>query len=102
MIALLLAAQVAAAALPPRIEVYRAGPGPVATETPNIAQMANGCTDIRRRVAQRQALAFRKLGELPPARAEYAVMRMVEGCPVPAPVGYHPDYLLPGAADPKR
>lgn len=31
----------------------------------------------------------RKLGELPPAKAEYAVMRKVDGCMVPAPVGYH-------------
>jgi len=23
----------------------------------------------------------------------------VDGCGVPTPVGYHPDYLLPGAAD---
>ena len=29
----------------------------------------------------------------------YAVLRQVEGCPVPAPAGYRQDYLLPGAAD---
>ena len=30
---------------------------------------------------------------------QYAVLRQVEGCPVPAPAGYRQDYLLPGAAD---
>jgi hypothetical protein len=32
----------------------------------------------------------RKLGELPDAKHEYAVLRMVDGCMVPAPIGYHP------------
>jgi hypothetical protein len=32
----------------------------------------------------------RKLGELPRAKVEYAVMRRVDGCMVPAPVGFHP------------
>jgi hypothetical protein len=31
--------------------------------------------------------------------AIYAVNRTVDGCGVPTPIGYHPDYLLPGAAD---
>jgi hypothetical protein len=30
----------------------------------------------------------RKLGELPPAKAEYAVMRLVDGCMVAAPARY--------------
>ena len=30
----------------------------------------------------------RKLGELPRARSEYAVMRLVGGCMVPAPAAY--------------
>jgi len=30
----------------------------------------------------------RKLGDLPRARAEYAVMRRVNGCMVPAPANY--------------
>ena len=29
----------------------------------------------------------------------YAVDRTVGGCAVPAPMGYRPDYLLPGKAD---
>jgi hypothetical protein len=32
----------------------------------------------------------RKLGDLPDARHEYAVLRLVDGCMVPAPIGYHP------------
>jgi hypothetical protein len=32
----------------------------------------------------------RKLGELPDASHEYAVLRLVGGCMVPAPIGYHP------------
>ena len=31
----------------------------------------------------------RKLGDLPPARAEYTVMRKVDGCMVPAPVRFN-------------
>lgn len=31
--------------------------------------------------------------------AQYAVMREVDGCPVPAPVGYRQDYLAPSKAD---
>ena len=32
----------------------------------------------------------RKLGELPPSKGEYAVLRLVDGCMVAAPIGYHP------------
>jgi hypothetical protein len=35
-----------------------------------------------------RAARARKLGDLPPARAEYAVMRKVDGCMVAAPAGY--------------
>lgn len=31
--------------------------------------------------------------------AQYAVTRQIDGCAVPAPAGYHPDYLLPGRWD---
>lgn len=34
------------------------------------------------------AARARKLGELPRAKAEFAVMRLVGGCMVPAPAGY--------------
>lgn len=30
----------------------------------------------------------RKLGELPKAKAEFAVMRLVDGCMVPVPAGF--------------
>ena len=36
------------------------------------------------------AARSRKLGELPPARAEYTVMRMVGGCMVSAPARFQP------------
>ncbi|WP_334160893.1 hypothetical protein [Phenylobacterium sp.] len=69
------------------------------------------CDALRRHVLERAAprgvgaprydgRTPRRLGELPPAAAEYAVQRKVDGCPLPAPVGYRQDYLLPGAADP--
>ena len=32
----------------------------------------------------------RKLGDLPEAKHEYAVLRTVGGCMAPAPIGYHP------------
>lgn len=78
-----------------------AGPAPSATETPNLYQgPAPGCRDIYRHVAERQKRqGAQLLGELPPAAAIYAVDRRVAGCPVPTPVGYRQDYLLPGAAD---
>ncbi|CAN7178155.1 hypothetical protein LJR219_000334 [Phenylobacterium sp. LjRoot219] len=34
------------------------------------------------------AARARKLGDLPRAKAEYAVMRLVDGCMVPAPARY--------------
>lgn len=75
---------------------------PAATETPNLYQGPSpGCRDIYRQVAERQARqGLRRLGELPPAAATYAVQRSVAGCPAPTPVGYRQDYLLPGKADP--
>lgn len=79
-------------------------PTPAATETPNLYRQPEGCGPVVRRVKERQREAFRQLGRLPRAHAEYAVARSVDGCMVPAPMGYHPDYLLPGKADapPKR
>jgi hypothetical protein len=75
------------------------GPAPAATETPNLYRELEGCGPVVRRVKERQREAFRQLGRLPRAHAEYAVARSVDDCVVPAPVGYHPDYLLPGKAD---
>ena len=42
------------------------------------------------------------LGNLPPARAEYTVMRMVEGCAVPAPVGYRQPPVRPAGEPSNR
>lgn len=77
------------------------GAAPSATETPNLYQgPPPGCRDIYRQVVERQKRqGVQRLGELPPAAAIYAVDRRVAGCPVPTPVGYRQDYLLPGAAD---
>lgn len=75
---------------------------PAAQETPNIYRGAPpGCRDIFRQVQERQRRqGAQRLGELPRAAAIYAVDRQVNGCPVPTPVGYRQDYLLPGKADP--
>lgn len=75
------------------------GAAPAATETLNVYRLPSHCADIQRRVAERQKEPFRQLGRLPPARAMYAVMRKIDGCPIAAPMGYRQDYLLPGAAD---
>ena len=72
---------------------------PVVGETANIYRAPPGCADIQRQVVERQREELRKLGRLPRASAIYAVERSVGGCPVPTPMGYHPGYLLPGAAD---
>lgn len=74
-------------------------PPPMAERTPNLYRAPGPeCAEVARRVRQDQRLSFQQLGKLPPGHAEYAVLRQVEGCPVPAPVGYHPP-ALPGAAD---
>jgi hypothetical protein len=73
-------------------------PAPAANETLNLYRPATGCGDIQRRVSGHQQETFRKLGRLPMAGKEYAVLRQMDGCPVPAPMGYHPP-AKPGAAD---
>ncbi len=72
---------------------------PRAERTPNLYRPPGpGCRDIERRVVEDQQEQLSKLGRLPRAYAEYAVLRQMQGCPVPSPVGYHPP-ALPGAAD---
>jgi hypothetical protein len=78
--------------------VVAGGPLPPTERTPSLYRGPDGCGEIQRRVATHQRETLRKLGRLPNAIAEYAVLRQVEGCPVPAPVGYHPP-AAPGAAD---
>jgi hypothetical protein len=77
-----------------------ADPVPPHTErTPNLYRPPSpGCRDVERRVVEDQQEQLSKLGRLPRAYAEYAVLRQMQGCPVPSPVGYHPP-ALPGAAD---
>jgi hypothetical protein len=96
MIAALTLATVLTGATPaPAVE-----PIPPRTErTPNLYRPPGpDCRDIERRVVEDQQEQLRKLGRLPRAYAEYAVLRQMQGCPVAAPVGYHPP-ALPGAAD---
>ena len=73
-------------------------PPPSVERTPNIYRPVPGCADIERKVSEDQRETLKKLGRLPNGIAQYAVARSVDGCPVPAPVGYHPR-ALPGAAD---
>ncbi len=75
-------------------------PVPPIARTPNIYKEPGGCQDIHREVVERQREELKKLGRLPNGARQYAVERSVGGCGVPTPVGYHPGYLLPGAADP--
>jgi hypothetical protein len=67
--------------------------------TPNLYRPPSNCGDIHRQVVERQKEELKKLGRLPNGVAQYAVARTVGGCGVAAPIGYHPGYLLPGAAD---
>ena len=96
---MIFAAIVAAAVLqgaPPAGFIH---PVPPIARTPNIYKEPGGCQDIHREVIERQREELKKLGRLPNGAAQYAVERSVGGCGVPTPVGYHPGYLLPGAAD---
>ncbi|HEY3950193.1 hypothetical protein [Phenylobacterium sp.] len=64
--------------------------------TPNLYHQPSYCRQVVEREVARQDVALRGLR---PA-AQYAVLRQLDGCSVPTPVGYHPTYLAPGAADP--
>ena len=87
MIALVLAAAVAAPPPPS---------SPVAEPMPNRYSQPARCGAVVRDEVQRQMIAFK--GQIPVA--QYAVLRSIDGCAVPSPVGYHPNYVSPGAADP--
>ncbi|WP_374467734.1 hypothetical protein [Phenylobacterium sp.] len=98
MIALLIAAQVAVAA------------EPTARETPNLFHEPAACRSVRRDVMERllpsaaagspaDPRALRRLDELPWGNLEYAVVRRIDGCMIPAPAGYRQGHLLPGAAE---
>jgi hypothetical protein len=68
---------------------------PPTERTPNFYHQPSYCRSVVEREVARQDIALH--GYRP--AVEYAVMRMIDGCGVPTPVGYHPS-LEPGAADP--
>lgn len=70
-------------------EIPRTGP------MPNFYSQPAKCGPMADAVTRRVRTAT---GGQKPLRI-YAVNRTVDGCAVPAPIGYHPDYLLPGKAD---
>jgi hypothetical protein len=72
-----------------------ASPPPIAERMPNLYREPGYCRAVVEREVARQMTAFK--GQRPPL--EYAVMRKLDGCSVPTPVGYHPNQE-PGAADP--
>jgi hypothetical protein len=90
MIALVLAAATATATAPPATPPRQAEP------MPNFFRQPARCGPAHDGVVRRVRTAT--AGQI---GATYAVLRSVDGCGVPTPVGYHPDYLLPGAADPQ-
>jgi hypothetical protein len=70
-------------------------PATTASNMPNFYHQPARCGPIHDQVVQHQKAALRgRAGGF-----RYAVMRKVDGCGVAAPVGYRPDYLLPGQAD---
>lgn len=86
MILAALAAQVAVASPAPRKEA----------PMPNFYSQPSYCRRVVEDEVHRQRVAFN--GRVP--AAQYAVLRQLDGCGVPTPVGYHPGYTKPGAADP--
>jgi hypothetical protein len=86
LLALSLAAAVAATPQP--AQAQQAAP------MPNFYQPAAKCGPVGREVARQIRTATRGRME-----AMYAVVRDVDGCMVPAPVGYRQDYLAPGKWD---
>lgn len=79
MIALVLAAGLAAAPPSPTLAPSRACPSGLAHATNPASVM---------RPQDWPAARARKLGDLPQAKAEYAVMRLKDGCMVPAPARF--------------
>ena len=58
-------------------------------ETPLLIANPYHCREVAERVRDGQDAVARKLGQLPPAHAEFALMRKVEGCMVPVPMRFH-------------
>jgi hypothetical protein len=84
MILAILAAATTAAIAPP----------PTTERTPNLFHEPSYCRSVVEQEVARQNTAFHGVR---PA-AEYAVMRQIDGCGVPTPVGYHPSQA-PAVAD---
>jgi hypothetical protein len=74
-----------AVALPPPVE-----------RMPNLYSQPAHCRSVVEQEVSRQQTAFS--GH--PPLIQYAVLRNLNGCAVPTPIGYHPNYLQPGTADP--
>lgn len=62
-------------------------------ETPPLIANPYHCREVAERVGDGEAVTARKLGQLPPAHAEFALMRKVEGCMVPVPMEFHRSVL---------
>jgi hypothetical protein len=58
-----------------------------------------GCKTIQQRVKDDQVVYFERLRGRGRSAATWLVDRKAAGCGVTTPMGYHPTYLLPGAAD---
>lgn len=84
MLALFAAAAVTAAAQSP----------PPTERTPNLYRPPARCGEVFDKVVRR--IETSQGGRRGPL--QYAVLRQIDGCAVPAPVGYHPDYLAPDRA----
>ena len=88
MLALLIAAQVAAASPHP------------AAPMPNLFTQPARCGPVHDAIVRQVRTAARSQSRM---GLQYAVMREVDGCSVPAPVKVKQDYLAPGKWDaPKR
>jgi hypothetical protein len=74
--------------------VGAAPPPRLAEPMPNLFRQPARCGPAHDEVLRRIRASFRDRPGF-----QYAVDRAVDGCGVAAPVGYHPDYLLPGQAD---
>jgi hypothetical protein len=73
------------------------GSPPIAEQMPNAFHQPDRCGPLHDEVVRRIRTSTAGRGGI----LQYAVLRQVDGCGVPAPVGYHPDYLAPSAADPQ-
>ena len=71
-------------------------PPPHAERMPNFYNPPARCGELHEQVVRHVRTAT---GGHHPLR-QYAVMRQVDGCMVPAPLGYRQDYLAPARAAP--